>query len=405
MAGAGGVRRMEKMRNEFYIKYTLMSILFSTSLFLPIRVLYLVCYGATSQDISLLKMIFSVAVLLFEIPTGVVADKISRKLSLQAASLLFIFHALLYLTIPNFWGFALGQLLLGIANAFKSGADVAALSTYIKNETNDEYKAVAGKIQLVTKIISAVFMVIAGVIYTIDMRLNFTIAVIMGILNLILITSLTGNHMAENKKAKFSIVDYKTQIADSFQMLLGNKVVRKRIAFSSIFITIMIANFEYYQVQLLKIGFPIELNGILYASFMVFMGNGAFLVNKLLSKWNKRHLFMLMIVVISVSYCVMGLSTSIVMLVVSMLFQQLIYGSGLLVIEDYLLNEVSGNNKKSTVLSMNSLIVSIYKVVILFIITIFLNYFSVDNFYVVLSFVNILIGVYFYMGIGVDRGL
>ena len=393
------------MRNKFYIKYTLMSILFSTSLFLPIRILYLVYYGVASQDISILKIIFSVAVLLFEIPTGVVADKISRKLSLQAASLLFIFHALLYLTIPNFWGFALGQLLLGIANAFKSGADVAALSTYIKNETNDEYKAVAGKIQLVTKIISAVFMVIAGVIYTIDMRLNFTIAVIMGILNLILITSFTGNHMAENKKAKFSIVDYKTQIADSFQMLLGNKVVRKKIAFSSIFITIMIANFEYYQVQLLKIGFPIELNGILYASFMVFMGNGAFLVNKLLSKWNKRHLFMLMIVAISVSYCVMGLSTSIVMLVVSMLFQQLIYGSGLLVIEDYLLNEVSGNNKKSTVLSMNSLIVSIYKVVILFIITIFLNYFSVDNFYVALSFVNILIGVYFYMGIGVDRGL
>ena len=247
-------------------------------------------------------------------------------------------------------------------------------------------------------------MVIAGVIYTIDMRLNFTIAVIMGILNLILITSLTGNHMAENKKAKFSIVDYKTQIADSFQMLLGNKGVRKIIVFSSIFITIMIANFEYYQVQLLKIGFPIELNGILYASFMVFMGNGAFLVNKLLSKWNKRHLFMLMIVTISVSYCVMGLSTSIVMLVVSMLFQQLIYGSGLLVMEDYLLNEVSGNNKKSTVLSMNSLIVSIYKVVILFIITIFLNYFSVDNFYVALSFVNILIGIYFYMGIGLDSG-
>ena len=392
------------MRNKFYIKYTLMSILFSTSLFLPIRILYLVYYGVASQDISILKIIFSVAVLLFEIPTGVVADKISRKLSLQVASILFAFHALLYLMIPNFWGFALGQLLLGIANAFKSGADVAALSTYIKNETNDEYKAVAGKIQLVTKIISAVFMVIAGVIYTIDMRLNFTIAVIMGILNLILITSLTGNHMAENKKAKFSIVDYKTQIADSFQMLLGNKGVRKIIVFSSIFITIMIANFEYYQVQLLKIGFPIELNGILYASFMVFMGNGAFLVNKLLSKWNKRHLFMLMIVTISVSYCVMGLSTSIVMLVVSMLFQQLIYGSGLLVMEDYLLNEVSGNNKKSTVLSMNSLIVSIYKVVILFIITIFLNYFSVDNFYVALSFVNILIGIYFYMGIGLDSG-
>ena len=392
------------MRNKFYIKYTLMSILFSTSLFLPIRILYLVYYGVASQDISILKIIFSVAVLLFEIPTGVVADKISRKLSLQVASILFAFHALLYLMIPNFWGFALGQLLLGIANAFKSGADVAALSTYIKNETNDEYKAVAGKIQLVTKIISAVFMVIAGVIYTIDMRLNFTIAVIMGILNLILITSLTGNHMAENKKVKFSIVDYKTQIVDSFQMLLGNKGVRKIIVFSSIFITIMIANFEYYQVQLLKIGFPIELNGILYASFMVFMGNGAFLVNKLLSKWNKRHLFMLMIITISVSYCVMGLSTSIVMLVVSMLFQQLIYGSGLLVMEDYLLNEVSGNNKKSTVLSMNSLIVSIYKVVILFIITIFLNYFSVDNFYVALSFVNILIGVYFYMGIGLDSG-
>ena len=391
------------MRNEFYIKYTLMSILFSTSLFLPIRVLYLVCYGATSQDISLLKMIFSVAVLLFEIPTGVVADKISRKLSLQLSSLLFILHALLYLIIPNFFGFALGQLLLGIASAFKSGADAAALSSYVKNETKDEYKAVAGKIQLVTKIMSAVFMVMAGILYAMDRQLNFIVAVIMGSLNFILITSLTGKHMAENEKVKFSIADYKTQIADAWQMMLGNKRVRKIIVFSSVFITIMMINFEYYQVQLLKIGFPIEFNGILYALFMIFMGNGAFLIHKFSPQVNKRYLFALIMAATSASYGIMGLSSSAVMLVIFMLFQQLVYGSGLLIIEDYLLNEVSDGNKKSTVLSMNSLIVSIYKVVILFMITIFLKYFSVDVFYVVLAFVNILVGLYFYRGIVVSK--
>jgi membrane protein len=185
--------------------------------------------------------------------------------------------------------------------------------------------------------------------------------------------------------------------------MLGNKRVRKIIVFSSVFITIMMINFEYYQVQLLKIGFPIEFNGILYALFMIFMGNGAFLIHKFSPQVNKRYLFALIMAATSASYGIMGLSSSAVMLVIFMLFQQLVYGSGLLIIEDYLLNEVSDGNKKSTVLSMNSLIVSIYKVVILFMITIFLKYFSVDVFYVVLAFVNILVGLYFYRGIVVSK--
>lgn len=78
----------------FYFKYFLYSILTSTSLFLPIRVLYLIRFGVLEQEISFLKVVFSLSIVLFEIPTGVISDKVSRKTSLKLGSILFSLHAI-----------------------------------------------------------------------------------------------------------------------------------------------------------------------------------------------------------------------------------------------------------------------------------------------------------------------
>jgi len=56
----------------------------------------------------ILQAIFTLSVFFLEIPTGVVADKFGRKISLSLAGLISAGGFLIYASYPNFWIFALG---------------------------------------------------------------------------------------------------------------------------------------------------------------------------------------------------------------------------------------------------------------------------------------------------------
>ena len=47
----------------------------------PILVLYMLSKGLNYTEIMLLQSIFSITITIFEVPTGVIADRISRKFS------------------------------------------------------------------------------------------------------------------------------------------------------------------------------------------------------------------------------------------------------------------------------------------------------------------------------------
>ncbi len=83
--------------------------------------------GLRMSQVFLLQSVFSVAYLLWEIPSGFVADKIGRarsiKLSVPIAAIAMIGYGLSH----SFWQFAAWEVVLAIANGFISGADTALL--------------------------------------------------------------------------------------------------------------------------------------------------------------------------------------------------------------------------------------------------------------------------------------
>lgn len=90
--------------------------------------------GLNAFQLVLLGTISELAVLLFEVPTGVVADSVSRRTSVIIGFLLAGAGFMLEGAVPSFWAILAGQCLWGLGGTFISGADVA----WITDEVGEE---------------------------------------------------------------------------------------------------------------------------------------------------------------------------------------------------------------------------------------------------------------------------
>jgi len=87
----------------------------------PLYQLMFVARGLSINQISWLFIIWSVAALATEVPTGLLADRYSRTKLLAIGQLIKTAGFLIWLIWPTFWGFALGFVLWGIGSSFDSG--------------------------------------------------------------------------------------------------------------------------------------------------------------------------------------------------------------------------------------------------------------------------------------------
>jgi MFS family permease len=93
----------------------------------PLYQLMFVARGLSVGQISLLFVIWAAVSLAAEIPTGLLADRYSRKNLLAVGQLIRAAGYGLWLIAPTFWGFAGGFALWGIGGAFSSGTFQALL--------------------------------------------------------------------------------------------------------------------------------------------------------------------------------------------------------------------------------------------------------------------------------------
>jgi len=118
----------------------------SFMLIMPVIVLFFKENGLSMKEIFILQSLFSVSVILLEIPTGYFSDIFGRKKSIiiggALASLGFGIYSLSY----GFWGFLSAEIILGFGMSFISGADCAMLyDTLLEKGRGSGYKKAEGR--------------------------------------------------------------------------------------------------------------------------------------------------------------------------------------------------------------------------------------------------------------------
>ena len=126
MSGGDVVRaNIQAKRNlsKYYFYGLLSHLFFERGIF----IIYLGYKGLSIPQISLFQGIINAAMMVAEIPTGIIADRIGKKYSLLLGNIMMITYYLLMLYSSSIFGFLCAAIIFGVGSTFVSGTIEAYL--------------------------------------------------------------------------------------------------------------------------------------------------------------------------------------------------------------------------------------------------------------------------------------
>jgi MFS family permease len=130
--------------------------------------------GMSLADVMTLQAVFGLAVVVFEFPSGYLADRIGYRASLLLGGVAWVAGWVAYVRADTFAGVLLAEAVLGAAAAFISGADRALLWVSLEaTGRGAEYTRWEGRLRAAAQVSEAVSSAAGGWLYAIRPRLPF----------------------------------------------------------------------------------------------------------------------------------------------------------------------------------------------------------------------------------------
>lgn len=230
---------------------------------MPVVVLFYQDNGLSMHDIFVLKAIYSVAIVVMEIPSGWMADVWGRKKTVLAGSFLGSAGFLMYSFSYGFEAFILAEIILGIGHSFVSGADSALLFDSLKSKGKAaEYIKQEGRITSAGNFAEALAGVAGGFLAAISLRtpfyFQFAVAAMAIPASLLLYEPATvrpGNYLTPRQM----LITIRDQ-------LVNHKELRISILLSSLTGTATLTFAWLVQPFFKEIELPVELFGIMWTA-------------------------------------------------------------------------------------------------------------------------------------------
>ncbi len=128
MIAAGGAEREVETRLARDLRlFHLYRFLATSYLFIPVLVTFYQARGLDFTQITLLNTVYAVTAIIFEVPTGALADRFGRRRAMMLGALLSAAGCVVNYGGHGFWTFAVGWGLLALGMTLTSGADSAYL--------------------------------------------------------------------------------------------------------------------------------------------------------------------------------------------------------------------------------------------------------------------------------------
>jgi len=344
------------LKNNIW-KFGIYSFIDHIRLIWMITTLYLLGLGFSFTNIGLHETIFALVIVLFELPTGALADLIGRRKTLIISCILhgIGFTAIGLMSLPvHYYMIAL---IMGIAWSFVSGADVALLYDSVKklNRTKD-YKKIRGKINAFNQFALIIGVFLGPFLFTINHRLGFLVTGIVYLAAAVIVYSMVEPY---KPRRKISIKAHWHQTLKGFTFTITHKQVMWLIGFFFLSTVGIEFFFDFWQQPLMvSNGIEIKYFGIILACMMGVRGLVSWFTHTIEAKLKENWSIILILVAHIVAYYLLSLGTvyillfSFVLIYGAIAFQEIIF-------EDYVNRHISSANR-ATVLSVKSLIYNLF---------------------------------------------
>jgi len=274
--------------------------------------------GLNLTKIMILNACFMALVFLSEIPTGTVADRFGRKVSIILACPVSIGAILLYTSFPVFWIFLAGEFLFAVAYTLMSGADEALVYDSLQEcDRSAESKRVFARLEswklagvLVGALLGSVVANSYGLVAPVRLH-------VVPLLLTLLITLTLKEPEAAQHAAKKS---YRRIMSDGVRFFLKHKTLRL-LAFDMVSINaVCFVIVWFYQPLVESAGLNLIFFGTVHAAMTV--GQIAILTNverieRLLG--SKRRLLLLGSIIPTAAFIMLGISQSLPLVIAGVL--------------------------------------------------------------------------------------
>lgn len=311
--------------------------------------------GLSLSDISILKAIYSVSIVVLEIPSGYLADVLGRKRTLIIGSILGFIGFLTYSISFGFIGFLIAEIILGFGQSLISGADSAMLYDTLEDlNRKDEYVKYEGRVISIGNISEMAAGLIGGLLVSISLRAPYVAQTLVAFIAIpASITLIEPKKNAKLLKTGFShilkIVRYS---------LFDNKNLRWNIIHSSVIGASSLAMATLVvQPFLEEINLPLSYFGIVWVILNFVVGVVAFYAYKIEKSLNKNKSLLIISVFMPLGYIALHFTFNYWGLGVFFIFY-ILRGYATPVLKDYI-NQLTDSNIRATVLSVRNFVIRI----------------------------------------------
>ena len=315
----------------------------------PIMVPFMLYKGMDYSEIFLLQSISAISVFFFEVPTGVIADKISRKFSLTISNIFLISGLLLYIYGINFFCFVFAEILFGLGLTLRSGVDSAILyeSLIILNRKND-YQKIEMKTFSNIYIGQAVGSICSSFFYTLSPKIPFYVSLIF-----VSFAGFVSLYFVDEGKKEINNNSYFSHLKEGFKLSLKNPRLRWALYASTIIVFCIRISFWLYEAYFKGIRLYIALYGTVFFGLNVLCAVSARIFIKRIENKRQRKIILFMGIILGLSFLFPIIFFNSIGLIFIAL-GQIVRGLYNPVMNFYINNQIS-NKHRATVISIVSL--------------------------------------------------
>jgi len=312
--------------------------------------------GLTLSEISVLKAIYSISIVILEIPSGYLADVLGRKKTLIIGSVLGFIGFFTYSISFGFFGFLIAEIILGFGQSLISGADSAMLYDTLEDlGKKEQYVKYEGRVISVGNLAETIAGIVGGLLVGISLRFPYiaqTVVAFIAIPASISLIEPKRNIAALNFGFKYILKIVKHSLID-------NKELRWNILHSSIIgaATLTMATL-IVQPYLLQIKIPLFYFGIIWPALNLTVGIISLYAYKIENKLHKTKSLLLISLFIPLGYIVLSQAFTYWGIIILFIFY-IFRGFATPVLKDYI-NQLTDSNIRATVLSVRNFVIRIF---------------------------------------------
>jgi len=319
---------------------------------MPILFIFYSDLGLSELKMFQLKAFYSISIVIFEIPSGYVADVIGRRKTLIIGSILGTIGFAIYSLFSGFWTFMAAEIILGIGQSFISGADSALLYDSLKadNRTKD-YVKYEGRNFSIGNFSEAIAGFMGGALASISLRLPFIFQTGIAFIAIPAAFMLVEPYIAEKRK--------KTGFRDILKIIhyatVKNSALRWNLLYSSIIGSATLTMAWIYPLYLKNLDFSEIEIGSTSTVLNLIVGMTTLFAYRIERRLKPKSTVWFTTLLITSGFIALGFIHSFIALGVLAVFY---FSRGIAtpVLKDYI-NRITTSDIRATVLSIRSLII------------------------------------------------